>query len=92
MANRATLRERWSTFDEWRRQLATELRALPKTLADFREGVANFRVVANRLAGGVAIGYVLLAGAEVPAVRTLLMLLIGACGLCTVTSQPRTRS
>ena len=50
VANGATLRERWGTFDEWRRQLATELRALPKTLSDFREGVANFRVVANRLA------------------------------------------
>ncbi len=44
------MRERWSTFDEWRRQLAIELKALPTTLADFRDGVANFRVVANRLA------------------------------------------
>lgn len=42
--------ERWSAFDKWRRQLETELRALPETLADFREAVANFRVVANRLA------------------------------------------
>ena len=45
-----SFRERWSAFDEWRQQLETELRALPQTLADFREAVANFRVVANRLA------------------------------------------
>ena len=42
--------ERWRAFDEWRQELETELKALPQTLADFREAVANFRVVANRLA------------------------------------------
>jgi hypothetical protein len=46
----ATFRERWTAFDEWRQRLESELRALPQTLADFREAVANFRVVANRLA------------------------------------------
>jgi hypothetical protein len=45
-----SFRERWNAFDDWRQQLETELRALPQTLADFREAVANFRVVANRLA------------------------------------------
>ena len=39
------------------------------------------RKLAAAVGAAFAFGYVLLAGAEVPAVRTLLMLLIGACGL-----------
>ena len=43
------------------------------------------RIPARKLAAiagaACALGYVLLAGAEVPAVRTLLMLAVGACGL-----------
>jgi hypothetical protein len=47
---KASFQERFSTFDEWRQRLVTELKVLPQTLAEFREAVANFRVVANRLA------------------------------------------
>ena len=39
------------------------------------------RKVAALVGACVAFGYVLLAGAEVPAVRTLLMLVVAACGL-----------
>lgn len=41
---------RWERFREWRADLLEELRVLPRTLREFREGVANFRVVSERLA------------------------------------------
>jgi hypothetical protein len=36
-------------LDSWRRQLTTELVALPTTLQDFREGVNNFQRITTRL-------------------------------------------
>ena len=49
-AGRPGYRLRWERFQEWRTDLVDELRVLPKTLREFREGVANFRVVSERLA------------------------------------------
>lgn len=46
-----TLAGRLEGLDRWRRELGGELAALPDTLRRFREGVANFHVVSQRLAG-----------------------------------------
>lgn len=44
------LRARWAAFDQWRADLVAELRMLPQTLKEFREGVSNFKAVSGRLA------------------------------------------
>lgn len=46
------MRRRLAAFQEWRTDLTAELRVLPQTLADFREGVANFQTVSKRLVSG----------------------------------------
>ena len=44
------LRDRWEALGQWRRRVGDELAALPDTLRGFREGTANFQVIAERLA------------------------------------------
>lgn len=44
------LRDRWESFGEWRRSVGGELAQLPETLRGFREGTANFQLIAERLA------------------------------------------
>jgi hypothetical protein len=45
----------WLTgVNRWRRDLQTELVALPETLRQFREGVANFQTVTKRLVDATA--------------------------------------
>jgi hypothetical protein len=44
------VRESWASFGEWRRRVGDELSMLPETLRGFREGTANFQVIAERLA------------------------------------------
>jgi hypothetical protein len=41
--------ERWSELQRWRHELTGELRLLPETLRQLREGVASFQVVCRRL-------------------------------------------
>jgi hypothetical protein len=44
------MREQWAALARWRDDVAGELTRLPETLSQFREGVANFQVVGQRLA------------------------------------------
>jgi hypothetical protein len=39
----------FNRLDSWRRQVTSELVALPSTLQDFREGVTNFQRITTRL-------------------------------------------
>ena len=39
----------WDRLDGWRRELTTEMVALPSTLQQFREGVSNFQRITTRL-------------------------------------------
>ncbi len=50
MSGREAIQQRVAGVDRWRRDLQTELSALPETLRQFREAVANLRVIAQRLA------------------------------------------
>jgi hypothetical protein len=44
------LRDQWDSFEQWRRRVGEELAQLPETLRGFREGTANFQLIAERLA------------------------------------------
>jgi hypothetical protein len=48
----AAIQQRWETLTRWRGEVIDEFARLPETLRQFREGVANFQVVSERLAGG----------------------------------------
>lgn len=43
--------DRWAALTRWREDVVGELARLPDTLRQLREGVANFQVVGQRLAG-----------------------------------------
>jgi hypothetical protein len=43
------LRARQQAVEQWSKRLSEELSTLPDTLVEFREGVANFRAVSERL-------------------------------------------
>lgn len=44
------LRDQWESFEQWRHRVGEELAQLPETLRGFREGTANFQLIAERLA------------------------------------------
>ena len=50
MSGRDSIRQRLADAERWRRDLQSELAALPETLRQFLDAVANLRVVSQRLA------------------------------------------